>query len=67
MKPSCYSLPINVLLPSKTFLRTHRCFLVSLFLCSFHFHRTLFRGHAGASVNPESFFQTLYSLFFFVK
>ena len=25
-------------------------------ICFFHFHRTLFRGHAGACVNPESFF-----------
>ena len=39
MKPSYYSLPINALLPSKTFLCARR-----FFLCFFHFHHTLFVG-----------------------
>ena len=34
-----------------------------LFVCFFHFHRTLFRGHAGACVNPESFFKLSFCAF----
>ena len=62
---------IKGFLPPKTFIRTRRffsCFFVSLFVCFFHFHRTLFRGHMGACVNPGSFFQTLFlCIHFFVK
>ena len=43
---------IKGFLPPKTFLHVHRFFFVSLF----HFHRTLFRGLAGACVNPASIF-----------
>ena len=53
---------IKGFLPPKTFLRTRGFFSL------FHFHRTLFCGHAGACVNPGSFFQTLFlCIHFFVK
>ena len=42
---------------SITVLRT-RSFL--FLVCFFHFHCTLFCGLAGACVNPESIFQTLF-------
>ena len=43
---------IKGFLPPKTFLLARRFFLV----CFFHFHCTLFCGHAGACVNPGKYF-----------
>ena len=60
---------IKGFLPPKTFLRARGFFFLFLFffVCFFHFHRTLFRGHTGACVNPGSFFQTLFlCIHFFV-
>ena len=64
--PVLYVCLIKGFLSPKTFLRA-RCFF-SLFVSLFHFHHTLFRGHAGACVNSESLFQTLFlCIHFFVK
>ena len=55
---------IKGFLPPETFLRAS---FFSLFLC-FIFIAKFFRGHAGACVNPRSFFQTLFlCIHFFVK
>ena len=53
---------IKGFLPPKTFLRARRFFLVSLFVCFFHFHCTLFRGHMGAWT-PEIFFKLSFCAF----
>ena len=65
MKPSCYSLPINALLPSKTFLRMRRFFL---FLCLFRsFSSHTFSWTCGSLREPRKFFQTLFlCIHFFV-
>ena len=41
---------------------TRASFFSSLFVCFFHFHRTLFCGLAGAYVNPGSFSLFVHSL-----
>ena len=43
---------IKGFLPPKTFLHARRFFSL------FYFYRTLFHGHAGACVNPRSFFSS---------
>ena len=51
--------PYKSLLP-QNFLMRQSFFSSTFFLSFFHFHHTLFRGLAGARVNPGRFFQTLF-------